>query len=168
MQEPEVPGPHLLLSIMGWRGEGRGNEQRYRQIKMNQDTGSCEIMYCPSGICMCQWALSSSDQAMAWCLTGTKPLPDLMMTWCQLNPQQHTFILFHSKCKCFVSRNCILRNYVCVVYLKWPYRFWPGCANWRIQMEQNWSTGWCQNHLTTCKKWDSTLYFYPYQSQYCI
>ena len=35
---------------------------------------------------LCHWCWSALVQVMAWCLLGTKPWPEPMLTYCQLDP----------------------------------------------------------------------------------
>ena len=43
---------------------------------------------------MCQWIKSSLVQLMACHLLSTKPLPEPMLTYCQLNPKEYISIFF--------------------------------------------------------------------------
>ena len=52
------------------------------------------------------------------CLSGAKPLPDLVLNYCQLSPQEQTSMKFQRKCKYFHSRKCICLS------AKW----WPFCS----------------------------------------
>ena len=59
----------------------------------------CSALFCyyyynysslwPSDAIWCQWCQSALGQVMAWCLFGTKPLPEPMMTYCQQEPREH-------------------------------------------------------------------------------
>ena len=42
-------------------------------------------------------------------LSSPKPLPEPMLTYCQLNPQKHISVKFYLKCKHFHSRRCICK-----------------------------------------------------------
>ena len=46
-------------------------------------------------------------QVMACRLFGAKSLPEPMLTYCQLDPQEQISVKFHSKYKIFHSRKCI-------------------------------------------------------------
>ena len=45
---------------------------------------------------VCHWTGSSLVEVMAWHLFGAKPLPEPMMTYCQLDPNQETCCLVPS------------------------------------------------------------------------
>ena len=49
---------------------------------------------------------------MACRLSGAKPLPEPMLTYCQLDPQEQTSVKFESKYKTFIQENPV-ENIVC-------------------------------------------------------
>ena len=53
---------------------------------------------------MCQWIRSALVQIMACRLIGTKPLPEPMLTFCLLDPQEQTSVKFKSKFKHFIQK----------------------------------------------------------------
>ena len=55
---------------------------------------------------MRQWTRSSLVQVMACCLFGTKPLPETMLTYCQLDSWEHISVKFESEFYHFHSRKC--------------------------------------------------------------
>ena len=59
---------------------------------------------------MRQWTGSASVQVMACRLFGTKPLPDPMLTSCQLDPYEQTSVKFGSNSKLFIHA---FENIVC-------------------------------------------------------
>ena len=78
----------------------------------------------PSAAYTLRWIGSALVQVMAWHRIGAKPLPEPMLTYCQLDPYQQTSVKFESEYKTFHSRICI-----------WKYRlrngshFCPGEMN---------------------------------------
>ena len=60
----------------------------------------------PSATYMHQWTGSKLVQVMACRLFGAKSLPELMLTYCQLDPEEQTSVKFKSKYKTFHSRKC--------------------------------------------------------------
>ena len=50
---------------------------------------------------------------MACRLVGAKPLPDPMLTFCQLDPQEQTTVKFESKCKKKSIDENAFENVVC-------------------------------------------------------
>ena len=59
-----------------------------------------------------QWTGSSLVQVMAWHLFGAKPLPDPMLTYHQLHPQEHASMKLESKYKSFPQENPFI-NVIC-------------------------------------------------------
>ena len=60
----------------------------------------------PSSVAyMCQWTGSALVQIMACHLFGAKPLPDPILTYCLLEPQEQTLVKIKSKCKTFIHKN---------------------------------------------------------------
>ena len=66
----------------------------------------------PSAGYMRKWNGSALLQVMACCLFGAKPLPEPMMTHCQLDPWEQISVKFVSKCKNFIQENAS-ENAVC-------------------------------------------------------
>ena len=68
----------------------------------------------PNGAYMWQWIQQVLVQVMACHLLGAKPLPEPMLTYCQLDPLEQTSVNFKSKYEVFHSWKCIwkcrLRN----------------------------------------------------------
>ena len=55
---------------------------------------------------MRQWTGSALIQVMACRLFGTKPLPEPMLTYCHLDPQEHTPVDFRTTYKkIFIQEN---------------------------------------------------------------
>ena len=54
------------------------------------------------------WPISLS-WVMACCLSSAKSLPEPVLSFCQLDPQEQTSVTFNSKCKSFLSRKYILK-----------------------------------------------------------
>ena len=61
----------------------------------------------PSATYIHQWTRSAGVQVMACRLSGAKPLPEPMLIYCQLDPQEQTSMKSESKYKIFRSRKCI-------------------------------------------------------------
>ena len=61
----------------------------------------------PSATYMHQWTGSALVQVMACHLFGAKPLPELMLPYCQLHSWQQISVKFKSEFYHFHSRNCI-------------------------------------------------------------
>ena len=61
----------------------------------------------PSAAHMRRWTRSAMVQVMACPLFGVKPLPEPMLTYCQLDPKEQTSVKFESKYKIFRSRQSI-------------------------------------------------------------
>ena len=59
----------------------------------------------PSVPCMCRWTGSSLIQVMACRLFSTKPLPEPMLTFSQLDPLEQSSVKFESKHKIFIDQN---------------------------------------------------------------
>ena len=64
----------------------------------------------PSAACMRQWTGSSLVQVMACRLFGAKPLPEPMLSYCQLDSWEHISVKFESEFYHFHSRKC---NWIC-------------------------------------------------------
>ena len=60
---------------------------------------------------MRRWTGSGLVQIMACRLDGTKPLPEPMLTYCQLEPKEHISVKFYLKFKYLYSRNAF--EHVC-------------------------------------------------------
>ena len=60
---------------------------------------------------MRRWTGSGLVQIMACRLDGTKPLPEPMLTYCQLEPKEHLSVKFYLKFKYLYSRNAF--EHVC-------------------------------------------------------
>ena len=60
----------------------------------------------PSAAYMSQWSGSTLVQVMVCCLFSAKPLPEPMLSYCQLHPWERTSVKFESKYKTFHSRKC--------------------------------------------------------------
>ena len=60
----------------------------------------------PSAAYMRQWTGSSLVQVMACRLFGAKPLPEPMLTYCQLDSWEHISVKFESEFYHFHSRKC--------------------------------------------------------------
>ena len=58
----------------------------------------------PSAAYMRQWIRSALLQIMACCMFGAKPLSELMLGYCQLDPQEQSAVKFWPQCKIFHSR----------------------------------------------------------------
>ena len=69
----------------------------------------------PSAAYMRQQAGSALVQIMAWCRTGSKPLPEPTLNHCQLDRQEQISVKFESKYKTFHSWKCT-----------WKCRLWNG------------------------------------------
>ena len=69
----------------------------------------------PSDAYMQQMTRPSLVQIMAWCWTSTKPLSELMMTYCQLDHKEHISMKYYLKFVSFPSRKCM-----------WNYRLQNG------------------------------------------
>ena len=62
----------------------------------------CQLLTCwHLGAYIHKWTMSSLVQAMAWHLSGAKPLPEPMMTYYQSDLYKQTSIWFWSKCNHF-------------------------------------------------------------------
>ena len=61
----------------------------------------------PSDAYMPQWTGSALVQVMACHLFGAKPLPELMLTHCQLDPQEQISVKFESKYEHSIEENAI-------------------------------------------------------------
>ena len=70
---------------------------------------------CQTGTIRLDGSASSLVHAMAWCLFGTKPLHEPMMTGCRLNPKKYVSMKFDWNCRNFPSRNCNLKRFVDVI-----------------------------------------------------
>ena len=76
---------------------------------------------------MRQWTGSSLVQVMACCLFGAKPLPVLMLAYCQLDSWEHISVKFESEYYNFHSRKC----------------------NWKMKMQLKMSSGrWRPSYLS--------------------
>ena len=53
------------------------------------------------------WSALVLAMMMMYCLFGMMPLPDQMLTYCQLYPEEHSSIQFYWNLKSFHSRKCI-------------------------------------------------------------
>ena len=56
---------------------------------------------------MRQWTVSLLVQVMAWCLNCARPLPEPIITYCQLDPWEQTSVKVESKYNDFQSKKCI-------------------------------------------------------------
>ena len=65
------------------------------------------LTQCPGAAYICQWTGPALVQVMACHLFGAKPLPEPMLTYCQLDPWELTSAKFESKYKSFHSGKCI-------------------------------------------------------------
>ena len=63
----------------------------------------------PSDAYMRHWTGTALVQVMACRLFGAKPLPEPMLTYCQLDPKKQTSVKFESQYKIFHSWKCIWR-----------------------------------------------------------
>ena len=61
----------------------------------------------PGATYMHQWTGSALVQVMAWCRRGDKPLPELMVAYCELDSWEQFSVKFESEFYHFHSRNCI-------------------------------------------------------------
>ena len=61
----------------------------------------------PSNACMGQRSKSSLFQIMDRCLFGAKPLSAIMLTYFQLHPQEHIWMIFYLNFRYFHSGKCI-------------------------------------------------------------
>ena len=96
-----------------------------------------------------QWTLL---QMMAWYLWGAKPYPEPMLSYCQLDPNEHFFNEIHLKFKSFYPRNCI-----------WKCRPQDGIHVFKLLWGVIWGLhlGLLQGHLvrpilfvlTGCRRW---------------
>ena len=75
----------------------------------------CSLNTSPLVLHICQWIGWSLVMVMACHLFIAKPLPEAMLSYHQLNPEQQTSVKVKSKYK---SRSC-----KCI----WKYRLWNGC-----------------------------------------
>ena len=75
----------------------------------------CPLNTSPLVLHICQWIGWSLVMVMACHLFIAKPLPEAMLSYHQLNPEQQTSVKVKSKYK---SRSC-----KCI----WKYRLWNGC-----------------------------------------
>ena len=66
----------------------------------------------PSAAYIHQWTGSALLQVMACHLFGTKPLPEPMTTYCQLDLKEQTSVKLESKYKSFIHEN-VFENFVC-------------------------------------------------------
>ena len=64
----------------------------------------------PSAAYMRQWTGPSLVQVMACCLFGTKPLPEPMLAYCQLDSWERISVTFESEFYHFHSRICIWKS----------------------------------------------------------
>ena len=60
----------------------------------------------PSAAFVCQWTGSSLGQVMACRLFGTKPLPEPVLAYCQLDSWEHITVKFESEFYHFHPRKC--------------------------------------------------------------
>ena len=75
----------------------------------------CEINSCPpSAANMLQWGGPALVQVMACRLFGAKPLPEPMLTYCQLDPWEQTSVKFESKYK-----TVFMKMHLEMSYAKW-------------------------------------------------
>ena len=77
---------------------------------------------------MCQWIGSALVQAMTCRLFGTRALPEPMLTYCKLDPQEQTPVEFESKNKIFIHENAF-EDVVCEIAAtlsrsRWKVRIW--------------------------------------------
>ena len=63
---------------------------------------------------MRQWIGSVFVQVMACHLFGAKPLPEPMLAYCQLDPQEQTSVKFQPKYKILIDENAF-ENIVCQI-----------------------------------------------------
>ena len=77
---------------------------------------------------MRRWTGPALVQVMVCRLSGAKPLPESVLTYCQLDPWERTSMKFESKYKIFHSWNCAwicrLRNSDHVVQGRWVKENW--------------------------------------------
>ena len=66
----------------------------------------------PSAAYMCQSTRTAIIQVVACHLFGTKPLPEPMLTNCQLDPKEQTSVEFKSKYMIFIHKNAF-ENVIC-------------------------------------------------------
>ena len=89
----------------------------------------CSALFCyycyhysslwPSDAIWCQWCQSALVQVMAWCLFGTKPLPEPMMTYCQLEPREHFLWHLSQWMKLFFKENtskCVICKMLAILF----------------------------------------------------
>ena len=72
----------------------------------------------PSAAYMCQWTRSALVQVMAWCLFGTKPLPESTLAYCQLDFWEQISVKFELEFYHFYSRKSIWN---CHLPQWWPF-----------------------------------------------
>ena len=130
---------HKIILYFPFHIKGHIKWEQYREKPHRHQTVGLSL--CPATInssppnatYMCRWNGSALVQVMAYCLFGTKPLPEIMLTYCQLEEQ--TSVKFESKYKTFHWRKCIwkcLRNSsnfvqgeMSEVSGHWPEWGWP-------------------------------------------
>ena len=59
----------------------------------------------PVAAYMCQWTRSALVQVMTWCRRGTKPLPEPMLDYCQLDFWEQISVKFETEFYHFHSKN---------------------------------------------------------------
>ena len=81
---------------------------------------------------MRRWTWSALDQVVACRLFGAKPLPEQMLTDCQLDPWEHTSVKFESKYKIFFREDAF-ENVVCemAITLQWRHNGRDGVSNYQ-------------------------------------
>ena len=73
---------------------------------------------------MLHWTGSALVHVMAWPLFGAKPLPELMLAYCQLDSWEQISVKFELQFYHFHSRKCIWNSHLPLLCLQMPW--YPG------------------------------------------
>ena len=125
----------------------------------------------PGDTLICQWTVSSLVQVMACCLFGGKPLPEPMLTYCQLDLKEHILMKYYLKFESFQSRKCIWK---CRLQMS-AILFQPLCgtsaalpSNQLIAMSQNDCHISSIRSVITEDMWDNTRYIRTWISNHIL
>ena len=103
----------------------------------------------PSATYMHQWTGSALVQVMACRLFSAQPLPEPILTYYQLDPQEQISVKFKSTHKTFHSRKCI-----------WKCCLWDGCHFVQGDELESPCLSWRGSTLISYSVWKNDWKFY--------
>ena len=111
-------------------------------------------IHLPQVVNICQLTSSALVKVMAFCLFGTKPLLEPMLTYCQLGPKDQTSVKFKLKYKIFIHKDAF-ENVICEIPAILSRDRWVNSRNvyfGYLFVSSPWKTAACFNYffLTHC------------------